>query len=40
MNIKITDLVENLDGSADCKLHFDNVGLRILVQEGFTSIIM
>jgi hypothetical protein len=39
MNIKITTIKENKDGSADAMVKFDKEGLEFLVQEGVISIL-
>jgi hypothetical protein len=38
MNITITTIKENKDGSADAIVKFDKEGLEFLVQEGVISI--
>ena len=40
MKIEVTEVTENLDGSADAVVSFDAEGLAILIQEGLVSIIM
>jgi hypothetical protein len=39
MNITITTIKENKDGSADAMVKFDKEGLEFLVQEGVISIL-
>jgi hypothetical protein len=39
MNITITTIKENKDGSADAMVKFDKEGLAFLVQEGVISIL-
>lgn len=39
MNITITTIKENKDGSADAIVKFDKDGLAFLVQEGVISIL-
>jgi hypothetical protein len=39
MNITITTIKENKDGSADAIVKFDKEGLEFLVQEGVISIL-
>ena len=39
MNITITTIKENKDGSADAMVKFDKDGLAFLVQEGVISIL-
>jgi hypothetical protein len=39
MQFKITELVENPDGSADIKVDVDADLMKLIVQEGFMSIL-
>jgi hypothetical protein len=39
MQFKITELVENPDGSADIKVECDSDLMKLIVQEGFMSIL-
>jgi len=40
MNIQITEFIENPDGSADLRIELDPDAHKIIVQEGFVSMIM
>jgi hypothetical protein len=40
MNITITELIENPDGSADAKIELDADAHKYIVQEGFVSLLM
>ena len=40
MNISLTELVENEDGSADVKLEIDNEAQRLLIQVGLEKILL
>lgn len=37
--IQVTEIIENEDGSADCRLHANNHGMRLLIQMGFNAIL-
>lgn len=39
MQFKITELVENPDGSADIQVECDSDLMKLIVQEGFISIL-
>jgi hypothetical protein len=39
MQFKITEIVENEDGSADIKVDVDADLMKLIVQEGFMSIL-
>lgn len=39
MQFKVTELVENPDGSADIQLECDSELMKLIVQEGFISIL-
>jgi len=39
MNIRLTVVSENPDGSADVNVKYDEEGLQFLVQEGVTAIL-
>jgi hypothetical protein len=40
MNIRVTELIENPDGSADLKVELDADAHKIIIQEGFMSMII
>jgi hypothetical protein len=40
MNISLTELVENEDGSADVKLEIDNEAQMLLIQVGLEKILL
>lgn len=39
MNITVTTVKENADGSADCNINFDAEGLEFMIQFAITSIL-
>jgi hypothetical protein len=39
MNIRVEDVTENPDGSANATIHFDKEGLKFLIQYGVISIL-
>ena len=39
MNLTVTELRENEDGSADVELRMDNEAREFLIQEGFLTIL-
>lgn len=39
MNIRIEEIKENADGSADAVIHFDNEGLKYLIQYAVIDIL-
>ena len=39
MQFKVTELVENPDGSADIQVECDSDFMKIIVQEGFVAIL-
>lgn len=39
MNIRVEEVTENLDGSANAVIYFDNEGLKFLIQYGVLSIL-
>ena len=39
MQFKVTELVENPDGSADIKVDCDSELMKLIVQEGFMAIL-
>ena len=40
MNIEITEMIENPDGSADLKIELDADAHKYIVQEGFISLLV
>lgn len=40
MNIEITEMIENPDGSADIKLELDADAHKYIIQEGFISLVI
>jgi len=40
MNIEITEMIENPDGSADIKLELDSDAHKYIIQEGFISLVI
>ena len=39
MEIKIDDIKENEDGSADVAVHFDKEGLQLIIQWGMVAML-
>lgn len=39
MQFKVTELIENPDGSADIQIECDSELMKLIVQEGFMSIL-
>jgi len=39
MQFKVTELIENPDGSADIQLECDSDLMKLIVQEGFVAIL-